>query len=300
MTNDSRRNTPEDLDYEITRPPDEPGPLPPSRRSPVPWIAALIVLVLAGAVWYVMVRGPRESAAPPPEDTSAAAPGTTPPAPLGATPAPVEVPPLDQSDAVVRELVRQLSSHPQVAAWLATDGLIRNFTVVMANVADGATPARHLRALRPSAEFSVTTRGSGLAIDPASYRRYDGIAGAAASLDPAGAARLYSTLKPRIEEAYRDLGHPDTPVDRAVEAAIVRLLQTPTVDDPVLVRRAKQGIGYEFVDPDLESLSPAQKQLLRTGPNNMKTIQDSLRAIAGALGIPPDRLPAPRHIQQRQ
>jgi hypothetical protein len=203
----------------------------------------------------------------------------------------VTVPPLDESDPVVRELVRQLTSHPTVAAWLATDGLIRNFTVAMANVADGVTPQRQLRSLRPQAAFAVKRDGDRLVIDPASYRRYDNIAAAVASIDPDGAKRLFATLKPRIEEAYRDLGHPDTPVDRAVEQAIVTLLRTPVVDGPLRVEPLTKGIGYAFADPRLESLTGAQKHLLRMGPDNVRSVQRSLRAVAVALGIPPARLP---------
>src|SRR4051794_19899788 len=38
----------------------------------------------------------------------------------------IALPPLDDTDPIVRELVGRLSSHPQIAAWLATKGLIRN------------------------------------------------------------------------------------------------------------------------------------------------------------------------------
>jgi hypothetical protein len=146
--------------------------------------------------------------------------------------------------------------------------------------------------LRPSAGFHVVERGGDVYIDPRSYERYDGLAAAAASIDPAGAARLYATLKPRIEEAYRDLGMPDTPFDRTLEQAIVLLLETPIVDDPV--RAAPQGgLGYGFAAPNFEALPAAQKQLLRMGPRNVRTIQSSLRAIALALGIPAERLPPP-------
>jgi hypothetical protein len=173
--------------------------------------------------------------------------------------------------------------------------LLRNFTVVMANIADGVTPARHLRVLRPYASFAVTKAGDDLLLDPASYHRYDDLAAALASVEPDGAARLYSTLKPRLTEAYRELGHPDTPVDNALERAIVVLLQTPVVEGQIHLRAVK-GTGYGFTDPALESLSAAQKQLLRTGPANMKVIQNALRSLARALGIPPQRLPAPRTV----
>ena len=50
---------------------------------------------------------------------------------------------------------------------------------------------------------------------------------------------------------------------------------------------------YGFAAPDVEALTAAQKQLLRMGPRHVRTIQSSLRAIALALGIPAERLPAP-------
>jgi hypothetical protein len=53
-----------------------------------------------------------------------------------------------------------------------------------------------------------------------------------------------------------------------------------------------RGIVYGFVDPNLESLQAAQKQLLRMGPDNARTVQRALREIALALGIPQGRLPS--------
>jgi hypothetical protein len=272
------------------------GATPTLTRKPISrsvLVAGLLVLIAGFVAWFIVVRGPgRQNAAPAGAST---VPAPTAPAQgaLGTTPADVTVPPLDESDSVVRELVRQLSSHPTVAAWLATDGLIRNFTVSLANVADGVTPERHLRTLRPTGAFAVTSQGEHLVIDPASYRRYDNIAAAVSSIDAAGAAQLYTTLKPRIAEAYRDLGHPDTPVDQAVEQAIVSLLRTPIPSGPVVVQPGQRGIGYVYADARLESLSAAQKQLLRMGPVNARTIQRSLRAIAIALGISEARLPQP-------
>ena len=200
------------------------------------------------------------------------------------------MPPLNETDALVRELVNKVSSHPRVAAWLATDDLIRSFTIGVANVAQGQSAARQLTMLRPSSTFAVVKHGNDLAIDPRSYRRYDTLAAAAASIDAAGIARVYATLKPRIDEAARELG--DASFDATLERAIVQLLKTPIVDDLILVQT--KGIGYAFVDPRLEGLTGAQKHLLRTGPQNARTIQDSLRAIALALGIPEERLPKSR------
>jgi hypothetical protein len=128
-------------------------------------------------------------------------------------------------------------------------------------------------------------------VDPRSYARYDGIANAAASLDPAGLARVYSILKPRLLEAYTELGHPRGELDVVVERAIVHLLQTPVVDEPIVLR--PRVLSFRYDRDDLEALSAAQKQLLRMGPRNVRVVQDQLRAVARELGIPAARLQAP-------
>ena len=91
------------------------------------------------------------------------------------------LPPLDESDALVADLVRKLSSHPRVTAWLTTDGLVRNFAVVVLNIAEGETPNQLLRPLRPSSGFLVSERNGDLFVDPRSYERYTLLADAVAS-----------------------------------------------------------------------------------------------------------------------
>ena len=56
------------------------------------------------------------------------------------------------------------------------------------------------------------------------------------------------------------------------------------------------GVGYAFADERLEQLTPAQKQLLRMGPENVKKVQDKLREIAGHLGIEATTLTAPTGV----
>ena len=275
-------------DFELVKTSDEP-PMPRAAARPSwLWLVAVPLLVGTAAAFF-LVASHRNRPAPP--ATRVDAPRQALVRPLGGTAADITVPPLDESDPVVRELVKQLTSHPKIAAWLATDGLIRGFTVATENVAGGLTPASRLRVWRPQSGFETLARGRDLQIAPASYQRYDALADAAASIDPAGAARLYATLKPRIEEAHRDLGYPDTSFDRTLEQAIVLLLRTPVPD--AAARLETKGIGYAYVDPRFEGLTAAQKQLLRTGPRNVRIIQSSLRQIALALGIPPERLPVP-------
>ena len=233
------------------------------------------------------VRAPEQTTTAPGRAAGQATESTV--RPLGGAAAPIVLPPLDQSDGVVADLVRKLSSHPGVAAWLTTKGLIRNFAAVVLSIADGRTPAKFLQPLRPRASFRVSERDGEIYVDPRSYERYRLLAEAVASIDANGSASLYATLKPRIEEAHRELGQPDASFDRTLERAIVSLLETPIREGPTRLRL--HGIGYAFADPGSESLTAAQKQLLRMGPENARIVQSKLREIALALGIPAQRLP---------
>jgi hypothetical protein len=274
---------PSDVDLLRTGPEDPIGMPPRSGRAAlILAIGAILLGALVGGYLHLR-RGP--SAPPSTQAKRAAAPQTQPAAEQMA------LPPLDASDALVRELVSRLSSHPTVAAWLATDGLIMNFAVVTARIAEGQTPAGELKAVGPVSPIRIRTSRNRTYIDPSSYRRYDRYAEAVAALDARGAARLYETLKPRVIEAHGRLGTQDSEVDRILERAIIELLRVPVVEGDVAVEQ--QGIGYAFADPRLEQLSAAQKQLLRMGPENVRTIQGKLREFATQLGIDASRLPAP-------
>lgn len=275
-------------DYTLDKAGDTLGTSPPPGRQPRPvWIAAALVVFVLGAAAYIWFDRTSEDGST--ADASAPPSGTEADRALGTDPEPIVVPPLTETDPLVRTLVGALSSHPTITAWLATNGLIRNFVVVVDNIADGVTPARHLRALRPAGTFGVVDSDEEQLIDPRSYARYNVVADAVASVDPSGAARLYSTLKPRIEEAYGELGNQE-PFDRALERALLVMLRTPVVSGDVAVEETG-ATQYRYVEPRLEQLNAAHKQLLRMGPRNVSLIQQSLRRIARALGIPESRVP---------
>jgi hypothetical protein len=257
------------------------------------WLAAVVLAAIAGIAAFVILRGGRanrEVQAPPPASSVASPPASESARDLGGQPDSIVIPPLDQSDPVVRQLVQALTRNPRMLAWLATPDLIRTFARSVTNVADGKSPARTLPAFRPNAPFTVTVQDGVELVNPTSYQRYTTLAAAASSIDPSGAARLYATLKPRIQDAYHELGFPQQSFDPVLEGAILTLLSTPIVREPIRLRH--KGIGYAFEDQRLEQLSPPQKQLLRMGPDNTLEIQNALRAIGLALGISRDRLQA--------
>lgn len=280
----NRQNVMSDLnDYQLDRG-QTPYEGPPRRTGLTTWlVVAVVVTAVGGGAYYLFYR----KAAPAQEQarlhTEQAVSPATPSAAVAEPGEAIDLPPLDQSDAIVRQLVGRLSAHPRIAAWLATDHLIRNFTGVTLNIANGRPPSRQLARLGPVEKFQVISNGSNTVIDPRSYRRYDSYADAVAELDAQGTARLYATLKPRIQDAYRELGYPEGDFDRVLERAIAELLATPVIDGSIPL--ASKSVAYEFADPRLQALSPSQRQLLRMGPRNVRLIQGKLREVAPLMGI---------------
>lgn len=269
------------------------SPLRPTGQKPKADIVRLglafaaILLIVAGVFvarrWFQPAPAP-DALRPP---TTDARPDAQPQASA------VELPPQAQMDAFIRTLLGGLSSRPELARWLTTDDLTSHIASAIDQFSRGLSPARDAKVIAPSGPFSVATRGGQTVIAPASYARYDGLAATAASLDAGAVARAYTTIKPRLAEAYRLLGNREGDLDAAVEAAVISLLEVPVITQPVALVPGRGNL-YAYSDPRLEGLRPAQKQLLRMGPENVRAIQAQLRALAQELGIPATRLPAGR------
>jgi hypothetical protein len=185
-------------------------------------------------------------------------------------------------DPFLRTLLGTLSTRPELARWLATDGLIRQMAMIVDRVAQGATPARDLKVIAPDGTFGVAGRGRTRTVAADTYQRYNGIADTIASLDPAAVATAYRTIRPRLAEAYSALGRADTDVDVATRRALDVLIATPIPDGPVTLVEGK-GATWAYADPALERLDPAQKQLLRLGPDNAARVITLLTAVRQQL-----------------
>ena len=72
-----------------------------------------------------------------------------------------------------------------------------------------------------------------------------------------------------------------------LEKAIAVLAEVPTVTADIAVK--EKVITWGMLEPDLEDMNSAQKQLLRMGPRNIPLIQQKLRQIAALLQLHPER-----------
>jgi hypothetical protein len=247
----------------------------PTPRGPVLIIAVVGILLGGAAAWWWMRSQQNATPAPATTTASEAAISETPEA---ARP----LPPLGQMDTFLRALLATLSSHPDLARWLATDDLIRQMANGIDRISRGQSPAADLQVLRPAGDFAVTGRRQAWTISPDSFGRYDRFAALVQSLDARGVVGAYRTIQPRLDEAYRALGRSEGGVDAALDVALQTLIDTPIPKTPVALVQGK-GATYAYRDPALERLSPVQKQLLRMGPDNMRVIQTRLREIRAEL-----------------
>jgi hypothetical protein len=278
--------------------PEEPG-LPtdttdrrwarPRHRGPIVAVAVGIAC-LAAAAWFVWQSEPRARPAAQGTvgraDTEVAVQDDARRLGDGAA---AELPPLDALDPVLRSMLGALSARPELARLLATDNLIRRFVAAVDGIGRGASPARQVTTLTPAGTFSVERPYAESRIARASHDRYAGLVETIASLDAPSVSRIYAQLRPRLDEAYAELGGPAEPFDAAMERALAHLLMV----DPALAGgtvRPSAGVNFAWASADTERLSAAQKHLLRMGPDGAARVQAKLREVAEALGIPAARL----------
>jgi len=208
----------------------------------------------------------------PPEPVPAPAP----------TPAPEPEPEVvDISDAAVKTALMALSEMPDFARVLVDQDLLRRFVVFTENLANEELASNHHLLRAPDNSFRVYSQANKEWIDSASYKRYSPYV---AILDNMGAERLlelYEIYKPTISEIYSEIGDPDLDFDYRVLDAIDHLLDTPEI--PVPVEVYTDSVMYKYRIEQVEELSAPQKQLLRTGPENMRLIKAKLREIKSLL-----------------
>jgi hypothetical protein len=245
---------------------------PMDRKTVIP--ALVVLLLVAAVVAYFQFFRDREQAGVTTEEPTGI---EQEPVAEGRKIEPIDVE-LDKSDELVRRLAGGLSSRPELARWLLSEQLIRNFVAAVENIAAGHSPRAQIPFFTPNGPFAVTEEDGETFADPRSFRRYDLFADVFTSLDTEGTITLYRQLTPAISEAYKELGHADGRFHPTLERAIAELLRVPVVEERIWLD--PQLITYKMVDPGLEGLSAAQKHLLRMGPDNVRSIQAKLREIS--------------------
>lgn len=187
--------------------------------------------------------------------------------------------PLDTSDPAVKASLIESSSADEetVNRMLVNEGLIQRFVVSVTNLANDEMAPNHQLLTPPEQNFRVYSQAGKQWIDAASYKRYTPYVDMLESFDNEALLNIYGIYKGDIQTKFAEIGNPDQDFNGVLLEAIDQLLDTPEV--PVPVEVYTDSVAYKYADERLENLNEPQKQLLRTGPDNMRRIKAKLREL---------------------
>jgi hypothetical protein len=221
---------------------------------------------------------------PAPSPTDIAAAASEPPLQPDAAAAPL--PPLDSSDDGLRQELSGLTGWQadKAFALLAKDQWLRRFVTFVNNIAAGKVDHKTGIFQPMKGKFTVSS-GMPLTATAESQARYNVYVELITALDPQQCASVYRRYYPLLNSAYNELGEKGN-FHVLMLKAIQQLENTPELSQaPVLVPNDK-GL-YQYAQPQLEALPAAQKQLLRSGWENVSRIKIWLRQLRAALVQPP-------------
>jgi hypothetical protein len=242
---------------------------PPS-AVPLVLVGLGIVAAAAGGLWWFLGKTP-----------PAPSPGASaPPAVEG--PASATGPSVDPDRQ--RALLEAVSANASLRGLLLAPEVARRWAVAVENLANDVVPRKQFESLAPTGAFTVVRRDGKTFIDPQSYRRFDGVGDAVASVNVDAFVIAYAALRPALEAAYRALGYPDGSIDKAAARALHRIEVSPVRDGEVAVVEGT-GATWACADPTMEGLGDVEKQILRMGPRNGRILQAKAREISQALGM---------------
>ncbi|MGF6525916.1 DUF3014 domain-containing protein [Variovorax sp. PvP013] len=270
----------------------------------------LVLAILAGAAgfaWWHWFRPPVApvDATPPaasaPDQPAAEAPPPAPEQAVGPqnpidTLAPPEaaLPRLNDADARVTTALGELLGGAKSLSFLQLDGFVRRVVATVDNLVRPQAAARMWPVQPAPGRFTVAggAGGAPATIDPANAARYGTFVAFAEAVNVERAAALYARLYPLFQEAYEELGYPGRYFNDRLIAVLDHLLQAPEPEGPVAVTLVevkgeyatpRPWTRYEFVDPELESLSSGQKMLVRMGVANERRLKAQLAAFRARI-----------------
>jgi|TARA_B110000879_G_C11174897_1_gene515468 hypothetical protein len=194
---------------------------------------------------------------------------------------PPQLPGIDNSDDFIRDRLLLINSKPEFSTWVKTDDLVRRTASYFDGLSNGVILSKILPLTPPEGKFATHKSDGSIWLNAGNYERYDRTINAIANTDMASIAKMFHFSRPLLETAFSEMGYNPRQMDGIVLQAIDMVLATPIIIEPIKLTR--ESVIYKFADPALEALPPIQKQLLRTGPENTKHLQQQATALRNAL-----------------
>jgi len=243
-----------------------------------------------------VTKPPAESAPPTTVDAGPRKPTVAHPVPANA--GAHELPPLDQSDAYLGRVLRELVGRKAVASFLNLDGFARRFVATVNNLASDSASTERWPVRETSGRFQTDARDGHLVISPRNAARHAPFVSFVEAIDARKAVAAYVAMYPLLQRAYEELGEPTPYFNDRVVAVMDDLLATPDIAEPVRVKHIDaDGAApsptaarlYVYDDPSLEHRTAGQKILMRVGQDNARRLKAKLVEIRALLASQPVR-----------
>lgn len=199
----------------------------------------------------------------------------------------VPLPPLDESDNLVREKLSSLTWRKELLKLVIDDDMVRRLVVFTDNFAQGIVAYEHSPLAKPTTKFSGTSLSNNEGVeewlwDENSSKRFKLYVDFLRSFDVETLVNWYYELKPLIDESYAELGYPDDDFTETLQDAITRVLDMDIPKEEMVLIRPS--VMYQFKSEELESMSDTDKLLLRLGKENLLVIKSVLLEFSDKLG----------------
>ncbi len=191
------------------------------------------------------------------------------------------LPALGESDPFTSDLLIQLFGEPAWKQLLTPQHFIQRLVLIIDALPREDLPMQHLPVRSPPGSFLTAGKPGAEIIATENFGRYAPYVALAEAVPPQRLADAYLRIYPLLEQAYRELGHPQTYFHDRVIEVLDHLLATPRVKGPIPV--VEHINRYHYADPQLESLSAGRKILLRMGPDNARRVKKVLQQLRNLL-----------------
>ena len=200
-------------------------------------------------------------------------------------PEPIEPPPPvvteETSDTYAREIIDSFNGGKALKQFVAGNYVVERTVAIVDALRRGEVPYKLLPVGKPASAFPVTDGGLRVTMDPAGFARYNAFANWVNSLDVDAIVAAFNDYESLATAALANMGVNDFDIRGAALGATTQILATPSLPESAELMRNEA--NWVYIDPELESLTALQKQLLRMGPDNAELVQQKARELRGAL-----------------
>ncbi len=203
-------------------------------------------------------------------------------------------PPLNKSDAHLKQAITQLNNGTELVSLLVDEEIVRKMVRAIYGISEGRVvqqfrPIRSPKGVFQAKPIGIKTTEDGQALyrmTRENEKRYSSFIAALSMVNNAAFEELYQFYLPTFDSAYAELGLNEGSFHSTLIKAINVILDAPPVDSALIL--VQPTVAYKYQDPELEKLSAVQKLLLRMGTENSEALKLELREIKQkleALGI---------------